>query len=144
MRVADLLAAKGNKVVTIRPDATVTLAVHELRAHGIGALVVSGDGTTVEGVLSERDIVLALAERRGDVMGLRVADVMTRGVTTCGPEDHITRVMAEMTQRRIRHLPVVERGRLRGIVSIGDVVKSRLDEMVLEASVLRDAYLAAH
>jgi CBS domain-containing protein len=144
MRVGDLLTAKGRGVRTIRPEVTVRLAVHELRAHRIGALVVCDDGARIRGILSERDVVRALAEHGGDVLGLRVADVMTRAVTTCSSNDPVARVMAEMTQRRVRHLPVIDDGRLSGIVSIGDVVKSRLDEMTLEASVLRDVYLAAH
>lgn len=144
MRVGDLLDAKGRGVRTIRPEVSVRLAVHELRAHAIGALVVSDDGAHIQGIVSERDLVGGLAEHGGDVLGLRVADVMTRAVTTCSSEDALARVMAEMTQRRIRHLPVVDGGRLCGIVSIGDVVKSRLDEMTLEANVLRDVYLAAH
>ena len=146
MQVRDILAAKGQRVVTIRPDATIATAVHRMALERVGALVVSEDGITIAGILSERDIIHGLAEDGGEIMGTdrRIADLMTRNVITCGPEDKVKTVMAEMTRRRFRHVPVVDNGRLAGIVSIGDVVKSRLEEMDLETLVLRDAYIAAH
>jgi CBS domain-containing protein len=146
MQVRDILAAKGQRVVTIRPDATIATAVHRLALERVGALVVSEDGITIAGILSERDIIHGLAEDGGEIMGTdrRIADLMTRHVITCGPEDKVKTVMAEMTRRRFRHVPVLDNGRLAGIVSIGDVVKSRLEEMELETLVLRDAYIAAH
>lgn len=146
MQVRDILAAKGQRVVTIRPDATIATAVHRMALERVGALVVSEDGITIAGILSERDIIHGLAEDGGEIMGTdrRIADLMTRNVITCGPEDKVKTVMAEMTRRRFRHVPVVDNGRLAGIVSIGDVVKSRLEEMELETLVLRDAYIAAH
>ncbi len=146
MQVRDILAAKGRRVITIRPDATVATAVHRLALERVGALVVSEDDATIAGILSERDVVRALAEEGPDIMGTgrRVAELMTRHVTTCAPDDKVKAVMAEMTRRRFRHVPVVENGRLAGLVSIGDVVKSRLEEMELETLVLRDAYIAAH
>jgi CBS domain-containing protein len=146
MQVREILAAKGQRVVTIRPDATIATAVHRLALERIGALVVSEDGSTIAGILSERDIVQGLAQDGGAIMGTdrRVADLMTKNVTACRPDDQVKAIMAEMTRRRVRHLPVVENGRLIGIVSIGDVVKSRLEEMELETLVLRDAYIAAH
>lgn len=146
MKVRDILAAKGRRTVTIRPDATIATAVHRLALERIGALVVSEDGNAIAGILSERDIVRALAQEGGAIMGTdrRVAEIMTVGVATCQPEDNVKAIMAEMTRRRFRHLPVVENGRLAGIVSIGDVVKSRLEEMELETVVLREAYIAAH
>jgi CBS domain-containing protein len=146
MKVREILEAKGRRVVTIRPDATIATAVHRLALERIGALVVSEDGRSVAGILSERDIVRALAQEGAEIMGTsqRVADVMTTGVATCSMEDNIKAVMAEMTRRRFRHLPVIEDGRLAGIVSIGDVVKSRLGEMELETVMLREAYIAAH
>lgn len=146
MKVRDILDSKGRRVVTIRPDATIATAVHRLALERIGALVVSEDGSTVAGILSERDIVQALAHEGPSIMdaGRRVAEFMTTGVTTAGPEDGVKAVMAEMTRRRFRHLPVMESGRLAGLISIGDVVKSRLEEMELETLVLRDAYIAAH
>ena len=146
MKVREILDAKGRGVVTIRPDATLSAAVHRLALEPIGALVVSDDGLRVAGILSERDIVTGLARDGADLLaaGRRVADLMTRNVVTCGPDDTSRQLMAEMTRRRVRHLPVVEGDRLVGIVSIGDVVKSRLGEVELEATVLREAYIATH
>jgi CBS domain-containing protein len=137
MNVETILRNKGRRVATIRADAMVTDAVERLRQHGIGALVVSNDGTDVVGMLSERDIVFALARFGADFLDFPVADIMTRSVVTCAPEDSVAELMAEMTNRRIRHLPVVRNARLCGIVSIGDLVKSRLDEIEYEASSLR-------
>jgi CBS domain-containing protein len=146
MQVRDILAAKGRRVITIRPDATIATAVHRLALERVGALVVSEDDLTIAGILSERDVVRGLAEDGADIMatGRRVAQLMTRNVSTCTPDDKVKAVMAEMTRRRFRHVPVLEEGRLAGLVSIGDVVKSRLEEMELETLVLRDAYIAAH
>ena len=137
MNVEAILRTKGRSVVTVAPDATIAAAIELLRRQGIGALVVSGDGSTVAGILSERDVVHALAERGASLLALPVAALMTRHVFTCTPTDSIAELMAEMTGRRIRHLPVVENGRLAGIVSIGDVVKNRLDEVESEANSLR-------
>ena len=142
MDVERILRSKGATVVTIRPDATVADLVHGLREAKIGAMVVSEDGWHVDGIVSERDVVRGLAERGPEVLGLPVAEVMTRDVATCSPHDSVKAVMTEMTLRRVRHLPVVLDGTLRGIVSIGDVVKNRLDEMETETGVLRDAYIA--
>ena len=143
MNVETILRDKGDWVATIRPDATVAEAVDTLHKERIGALVVSEDGEGVVGVISERDIVSALSEYGEDLLSRTVDEIMTRNVITCGPGDTVGELMAEMTNRRIRHLPVVKDGRLHGIVSIGDVVKNRLDEMETEASVLREAYLGA-
>jgi CBS domain-containing protein len=137
MNVETILRNKGRRVATVRTDATVTDAVETLRQHGIGALVVSDDGLRVDGIVSERDIVFALARYSADMLDLSVADIMTRAVVTCAPEDSVAELMAEMTNRRIRHFPVVRNDRLCGIVSIGDLVKSRLDEIEYEASSLR-------
>ena len=146
MKVREILGAKGSRVVTIRSDATLSAAVHRLALERIGALVVSDDGVRVAGILSERDVVAGLARDGADLLatGRRVADLMTRNVVTCGPDDTVKWLMAEMTRRRVRHLPVLDDGRLVGIVSIGDVVKSRLGEVELEATVLREAYIATH
>ena len=137
MNVETILRNKGNWVATIRPDATVAEAVDILHEHRIGALVVSEDGEGVDGILSERDIVIALADHRADLLSHTVDEIMTRTVVTCEPSDSVGDLMAEMTNRRIRHFPVVADGRLRGIVSIGDLVKSRLDEVEFEANSLR-------
>jgi len=108
-----------------------------LRDRNIGALVVSEDGERVDGIISERDIVHGLADHGSALLALNVAEAMTRRVTTCDPADSVADLMAEMTNRRIRHLPVVDQGRLVGIVSIGDLVKNRLDEIEYEARSLR-------
>ncbi len=142
MRVESILEKKGRHVETIAPDANVLFAVHKLTAENIGALVVSSDGMRVEGVLSERDVVRGLARRGAELLDAPVASVMARGVPACAPDDLLSAVMSQMTRTRNRHLPVVVQGRLCGIVSIGDVVKHRLEEIELEANVLRDAYLA--
>lgn len=137
MNVETILQNKGNRVTTIRSDATIADAVETLRRDGIGALVVSNDGRGVDGILSERDIVAALADDGASLLARPVAEVMTGAVLTCEPQDTVAELMAEMTNRRIRHFPVVADGRLCGIVSIGDVVKSRLDEIEFEANSMR-------
>jgi CBS domain-containing protein len=142
MKVEAILEAKGRGVDTTPPGTTVAVAVHEMTAKGIGALVVSSDGERVEGVISERDIVRALSRRGAPVLVMRVSELMSHQVPICTPQDTISHVMAEMTRTRNRHLPVVEGGKLCGIVSIGDMVKNRLQELELETAVLRDAYIA--
>ena len=137
MNVETILHGKGDWVATIRPDATIAEAVDMLNSERVGALVVSQDGAEIAGVLSERDIVRALGRCGGDLLSRPVDEMMTRNVITCEPGDTVGEVMSEMTNRRIRHLPVVVEGRLRGIISIGDVVKNRLDEVEFEADSLR-------
>jgi len=143
MKVEAVLAKKGGHVLTIDPRATILAAAQRLRLERVGALVVM-DGEAVAGLVSERDIVRAFAEHKGDVADVKVADIMSRGLLTCTLDESLTHVMALMTRHRVRHLPVFEKGRLVGLVSIGDAVKHRLDELELEASVLRDAYIASH
>ena len=143
MNIQSILDHKGSKVVTIAPDTRVGAAAHRLRLEHIGAIIItSGDGH-IEGILSERDIVEGLTEHGAAVIDLPVSALMSRNVRTCRPDADIRDVMRLMTQHRIRHVPVVENGALRGIVSIGDVVKSRLEDMELETNVLRD-YAVAH
>jgi len=137
MNVETILGTKGRAVATIRPEDTVGAAVEALVSGNIGALVASEDGEHVDGIVSERDIVHALARHGDALLALTVAEVMTRSVVTCDPTESVAELMAEMTNRRIRHLPVVENGLLCGIVSIGDVVKNRLDEIEYEARSLR-------
>jgi len=137
MNVETILQNKGRAVATIRPDDTVAAAIDALVAGNIGALVASDDGETVDGIISERDIVHALGHHGSGLLSLTVAEVMTRPAITCDPSESVGELMAEMTNRRIRHLPVVYNGRLCGIVSIGDVVKNRLDEIEYEAKSLR-------
>jgi CBS domain-containing protein len=137
MNVETILRNKGNWVATIRSDASVAEAVDILNRERIGAIVVSDDGEAVDGILSERDIVIALSGHDDDLLSRPVGDIMTRAVIACDPSDSVGELMAEMTNRRIRHFPVVADGRLRGIVSIGDLVKSRLDEIEFEANSMR-------
>ena len=144
MSVASILKAKGAHVQTTRPSTTLYTVVWELKTHGIGALVVSEDGAAVLGMISERDIVRGLTERGTQLLSAPVSELMTSPVITCAPAESITAVMARMTRHRVRHLPVVEGGKLCGIVSIGDVVKHRLDELQLEADVLRETLMASH
>ncbi len=141
MKVEDILRNKGSVVETIRPDAKILMAVHRMRMQNVGALIVSRDGEKVDGVLSERDIVRGLTNHGAGLVEMSVVVVMSRSVPTCAPGDSLTSVMSQMTRTRNRHVPVVEDGRLCGILSVGDVVKHRLEEMELETSVLRDAYL---
>ena len=144
MHVSDILKRKGNAVVTIRPDISVEHLAQRLRADGIGAAVVSGDGISIDGIVSERDIVRGFAEHGAELTTKTVADLMTRGVVTCSLDDTIAHVSNLMTRRRIRHVPVIEKGKLAGIVSIGDVVSHRLDELELETNVLRDYAVSRH
>ena len=142
MNVEGILRAKGAAVVTIRPDATIGDLVHGLREERIGAMVVSEDGTSVLGIISERDVVRGLADRGPRILEATVAELMTRDVVSCTPRDTVKQVLAQMTKRRIRHIPVLADGALSGIVSIGDVVKNRLEEIETETNILREAYIA--
>jgi CBS domain-containing protein len=137
MNVETILRTKGRVVATIRPDATILDGVRELKRRGIGALVVSSDGSHVDGIISERDIVHALADHGGALLTLRIEALMTRRVQTCTPDDTVGDLMERMTQSRFRHLPVVKDGVLCGLVSIGDLVKNRIEEVVSEADSLR-------
>ena len=143
MKVETALAAKGRDVATVHPSATLATVAQRLRLERIGALVVVEEGKVV-GIISERDVVHAFAAHRAETSEIKVAEVMTRNVISCHREDSLTRVLGVMTRQRVRHLPVLEAGRLVGLISIGDAVKHRLDELELEAAVMRDAYVAAH
>lgn len=138
MRVSTILATKGASVATIDPQTTVADVVDELRLRGVGALVVSRDGLTVEGVVTERDVVRRLAERGDRVLRDRVIDLMVVDGPTCSPGDAVVEVMSVMTEQRVRHVPVTVDGMLAGIVSIGDVVKARLSELEADAQHLVD------
>ena len=138
MKVRTMLAHKGDRVLTVRTDATITAAIEILKAEKIGALVASDDGAAVQGILSERDVVRGLQEHGAKLLSMTVAEFMTTPVKTCELTDDIQDIMAQMTRSRIRHLPVVEEAKLCGMISIGDVVKNRLEELEAEASALRD------
>ena len=132
MRISDLLRRKGDLVVTVKPDQPVTKLLDLLAEHKVGALVVSTDGQSVQGIVSERDVVRRLQERGPDLLQAQVREIMTTTVRSCPPETELDQLMQIMTTGRFRHVPVTEDGRLTGIVSIGDVVKHRIDELQSE------------
>ena len=138
MSIMSILSTKGDNVVTIEPAATLEVAVNTLTQHRIGALVVLGPDRRVTGIVSERDIIRALAQHGSDVLKQPIAQVMTRKVATCTQGETVATIMETMTNGRFRHIPVVEQDRLVGIISIGDVVKHRLKEMEQESAALRD------
>jgi CBS domain-containing protein len=140
MLVGQILAAKGSKVVTTRPDATIAEVARLLRRARIGAVVVT-EGRTLAGIISERDIARGLADHGAELLEMKVGQLMTREVVTCTPEDTVDHLRATMTEGRFRHLPVLRDGEMIGIVSIGDVVKHRLDELEAETHQLQD-YIA--
>jgi CBS domain-containing protein len=138
MTVRTILSVKGNDVVTIEPNVSLAVAAKRLAERKIGALVVTGAEHRIIGILSERDIVQELAAKGAAGLDRPLGEVMTRKVITCSQSDTISSVMERMTEGKFRHLPVVEQSRLVGIVSIGDIVKQRLQEMEREQSALRD------
>lgn len=141
MIVSDILKTKGRDVVTVAPDTPVGAAVSTLAEKRIGCIVVTTDGGALAGILSERDVVRVLAQQGGDVLDEPVSALMTAKVVTCTPSQTIADVMEMMTKGRFRHVPVLEEGRLAGMVSIGDVVKFRLEETEEEVRQL-SAYVA--
>jgi CBS domain-containing protein len=143
MKIADILRSKGSIVKTVAPHETALLLSGQLRAAQIGALVVSSDGNSIDGIVSERDLAYGLATHGARLPTIPVSELMTKAVVVCSPEDSITDVMKLMTQRRIRHLPVKAGDHLVGIISIGDILKHRLGELQVEANVLRDYAAAA-
>jgi CBS domain-containing protein len=142
MSIEAILKSKGSAVATISPDATLPSAADEMLRRNIAALVVVSNDAIV-GVISEREIVAAFSHHGAKLSSMNVAEIMRRDVYTVTAEDHVTRAMALMTQHRVRHLPVVRDGKLAGIVSIGDAVKNRLDDLEIETRILRDIYFAA-
>jgi CBS domain-containing protein len=143
MTVSIVLAAKGRNVVSVEPNATLSSAVALLAEKRIGAAVVLGVDSRIVGILSERDIVRALAERGAAALDAPVSQIMTRKVSTCTETETIPSIMERMTEGKFRHVPVVDRGRLVGIVSIGDVVKHRLQQMESDSAAMRDYILTA-
>jgi CBS domain-containing protein len=140
MRIRDVVAAKSEqKVITVSPSATVRDLLGLLAEHNVGALVVSGDGATVDGIVSERDVVRRL-HGNTELLLSTVESIMTTDVHTCTPDDRLDDLMSLMTQRRIRHVPVCEEDQLVGIVSIGDVVKHKIDALQFERDQL-DSYV---
>ena len=137
MNVKAILAAKGGDIVSIEPTADLSAAAKLLSEHRIGAVVIRGAGGRLAGILSERDIVRAIAEQGADALAAPVGQVMTRNVTTCGENDSIADIMERMTAGKVRHLPVWRETELIGVVSIGDVVKQRVGEIEQDAEALR-------
>lgn len=142
MRITAILQQKGSTVHTVAPGARVTEAVDLLCEAGIGAVLVRDEAGRIRGILSERDIVRSFRSHGAELAVTTVAEIMTRNVSTCRSDDTVARAMAEMTRGRFRHLPVVDDGRLVGLVSIGDLVKHRVLEMEMETGVLRDIVIA--
>lgn len=138
MNVKTILAAKGGDVVRIEPGATLSQAAMLLAERRIGAVVILGAGERLAGILSERDIVRAVAENGAAALQTPVSQVMTRNVATCGENDNVASIMERMTKGRFRHMPVVEKDRLVGLISIGDVVKNRVEEIEAESEAIRD------
>jgi CBS domain-containing protein len=142
MTIETILRQKGTYVATIEPEASIRRAADWLRIKNIGALVVTS-GNAVRGLISEREIVHALSSYGETTALMPVKEIMRQSVITVSPEESVNRVMKLMTLHRVRHMPVLRDGKLVGIISIGDVVKYRLDDLELETNVLRDAYIAA-
>jgi CBS domain-containing protein len=142
MKVSSVLLSKGSDVHTVLPQQSIRSVIKIFQEKGIGALVVSDNYVEVQGMISERDIILGFAEHGGNLLTMTVADVMRNG-NVCSPDDDLELVMSRMTTRRVRHLAVSDDGLLCGIISIGDVVKKQLTDLELEANVLRDAYQAS-
>lgn len=136
MRIQDVLRRKGTDVATIRPSASVRDLLAELHEHKVGALVVSSDERTVQGIVSERDVVRRLHEQGVELLDVEVQTIMTAEVHTCGPEDALHDIMRVMTERRVRHIPVLVDQELGGLVSIGDIVRHRIEELEEERSQL--------
>ncbi|GLZ34184.1 histidine kinase [Lentzea sp. NBRC 105346] len=141
MRIADVLRTKGSAVATIDPGATVTELLRKLAEHNVGAIVVVG-GSGVAGIVSERDIVRRLNERGADLLSAPVSEIMTADVFTCSPSDTVDSLTVVMTERRFRHVPVISGDELVGIVSIGDVVKSRISQLETDSDQLQ-AYITS-
>jgi CBS domain-containing protein len=140
MRISDVIGSKSSKdVITIAPDSTVRDLIRLLAEHNVGALIVSGDGSAVDGIVSERDVVRHLLDS-DDILDGEVSAIMTVEVATAAPETSLDEIRAVMTERRIRHVPVVTDGSLSGIVSIGDVVKAAMDQLQFERDQL-DSYV---
>ena len=144
MKVRDIIKAKGDHVVTVKPRTRIESLCQLLKFERIGAAVISDDDHTLSGIISERAVVFGLAQFGCEMLGMPVSKFMTPQVATCSLDDDIKSVMKTMTLHRYRHVPVVNGKKIVGIVSIGDIVKCRLEEMEFEANVLRDVAIARH
>jgi CBS domain-containing protein len=141
MTIAKILGGKGGAIMSISPNDTLQAAAASLTTKKVGALVVVDDDGRLAGILSERDIVRLCAEQGATAMTTSVRNAMTKAVLTATPQDGVDSVMARMTDRRIRHLPVLDGGTLIGVVSIGDLVKAKIDDALADADAMR-AYIA--
>lgn len=138
MKVSEVLKAKGDRVIKVSPQENLARALETLTEEQIGALVVCDQDEKVVGVVSERDIVYGLVKHGPQILSKRVQDVMTSDVNACSPQDTMFKAMSMMTGRRVRHLPILENGQLSGVISIGDAVKARIEEIEAEAKALRE------
>lgn len=141
MKVEKILQSKGADIFAVRPGDSVVDAVRLLNEKNIGAVVVCGENGEAVGILSERDVVRRLGQKGADALDMRVSDCMTANPFTCSPDDSLDDLMSKMTDKRIRHLPVTSNGRLIGVVSIGDVVKRKIEQAENEAAALKE-YIA--
>ncbi|MFZ0459735.1 MAG: CBS domain-containing protein [Rhodoplanes sp.] len=142
MQVDNILKSKRPAVLWVPPALSVGEVAERLRSADVGVMIVSNDGESLKGLVSERDIAHGLAVHGAALLSLKVSDLMTRSVITCAPGDRVADIARIMTMRRIRHIPVVDGGKVVGVISIGDVLKSRISEIELEANVLRDLAVA--
>jgi len=141
MKISDVVHTKGSAVITVAPHETIASLLGVLAEHNIGAVVVSGDGAAVDGIVSERDVVRQLHAKGAALFEAPVSSIMTSRVVSCGPDDELAEIAALMTEHRVRHLPVVVDDHLEAIVSIGDIVKARMDQLASERD-LYEAYIA--
>ena len=139
--IQNILDRKGAKVITIRATDTVQIAADRMREHGIAALAVKS-GDAIKGLISERDIIQALSRHGNETPSLAVLNIVSQAMIRVAPSDNLKRAMSLMTNNRVRHLLVIDDGKLAGIVSIGDIVKQRLEDLETETNVLRDVYMA--
>lgn len=137
MTVAHILQSKGSDVISVLPSAAILEVADVLAANKIGAVLVIGPGDKVAGIISERDIVRALAQKGNELAGSKASEYMTRELITCAPDATIDQIMSLMTQGRVRHLPVLDKGKLCGMISIGDIVKRRIAEVEFEAEEMK-------
>ena len=142
MYVADILSIKGSSVTTVDAKASALTVAKRLRQERIGAMIVTNDGSSIEGIISERDLAYGLAMHAANLPEVAALELMTKSVVTCSPRETIGQIAKVMTRQRIRHLPVTDGHHLVGIVTIGDILKHRLEEVQLEANVLRDYAIA--
>jgi CBS domain-containing protein len=142
MQVDNILKSKRPTVLWVSPVLSVGELAERLRSADVGVMIVSNDGEVLKGLVSERDVAHGLAVHGTALLSLKVSDLMTRSVITCAPGDNVVEIARIMTMRRIRHIPVVDGGKVVGVISIGDILKSRISEIELEANVLRDLAVA--